>query len=96
MNALRISAKQDGFRRCGIAHPAEAVDHPAGTFTEKEIRVLKADPMLVVQDAPGKPAEPKKPAAKKPAAKKDPPKADPPKKDPPADPPGDDNQDANT
>lgn len=71
MNTLRIASKINGFRRCGKAHPAAAVDHPPGTFSEKEVEALKAEPMLVVQEissAPsasedsGKPQAPTDPA----------------------------------
>jgi|GEM_PF-1424855 len=49
--ALRITAKQrKGFRRCGVHHPAAAVDHPEGRFSAAEIEVLKAEPNLVVED----------------------------------------------
>lgn len=48
---LRITAKpRKGFRRCGVHHPAEAVDHPEGRFSAAEIEVLKAEPNLVVED----------------------------------------------
>ena len=47
--ALRITAKVDGFRRCGVAHPARATEYPAKAFTAKQIRTLEAEPMLVVE-----------------------------------------------
>lgn len=48
---LRISAKlRNGFRRCGVHHPAAAVDHPEGRFSAAEIERLKAEPNLVVED----------------------------------------------
>ena len=71
--ALRITAQNDGFRRCGIPHPAQPTDHPAGRFTEEQIAILKADPMLTVveiEDAPDHEAE-KKALAEKEAAEKD-------------------------
>ncbi|ADU63406.1 MAG: hypothetical protein KUA35_10220 [Pseudodesulfovibrio sp.] len=43
-----ITAKHDGFRRCGVAHPAKPTEHPDDRFTEAELAVLKADPNLVV------------------------------------------------
>lgn len=46
---LRITAKRPGFRRCGVAHPDQPVDHAADDFTWEQIERLKADPMLVVQ-----------------------------------------------
>lgn len=57
---IRIRAKRAGFRRCGIAHPAEWTEHPDGIFTGEEIARLSAEPMLEVQviPEPVKTAEP--------------------------------------
>lgn len=46
---IRIKAKVDGFRRCGIRHRAEAVTYPYNVFTDEQIAILKAEPMLVVE-----------------------------------------------
>ena len=47
--AVQIAARpKDGFRRLGVHHPAEPVQHPAGTFTVAQIAVLKAEPNLSV------------------------------------------------
>jgi hypothetical protein len=47
---LRITAKpKDGFRRCGVHHPAEPVEYVEGRFSDAEIAVLKAEPNLVVE-----------------------------------------------
>lgn len=46
--AVRIVAKRNGFARCGKIHPDTAVTHPAGTFTEDEIKRLQDERMLVV------------------------------------------------
>ena len=46
--AVRIVARRDGFRRMGMAHSASAVDHPAGTFSAKQIEALLEEPELVV------------------------------------------------
>lgn len=46
-----ITAKQEGFRRCGIAHSATPIEHPDGTFTPEQIEILRKEPMLVVLDA---------------------------------------------
>lgn len=46
---VRITAKRAGFRRCGIAHPDRATDYPIDRFTNKQIAVLRNEPMLVVQ-----------------------------------------------
>jgi len=50
---IKITAKKDGFRRCGIAHPAAATEYPADKFTPKELKVLQAEPMLVVEITQG-------------------------------------------
>lgn len=56
---LRITAKRDGYRRCGAAHPGDATDHPFDRFTPDQVEALKLDSMLVVQEfdlgADGKP-----------------------------------------
>ncbi|MEP2707780.1 MAG: HI1506-related protein [Roseibium sp.] len=48
---LRITAKpKEGFRRCGVHHPSEAVDYPEGRFTPADVKALKAETNLVVED----------------------------------------------
>ena len=44
-----ITSKQAGFRRCGIAHPAQAKEHADNAFTEAQLAQLQADPMLLVE-----------------------------------------------
>jgi len=46
---IRIKSKQNNFRRCGIAHPDTAVEHPDGKFTPEQIAILKAESMLIVE-----------------------------------------------
>ncbi|MDA8428934.1 MAG: HI1506-related protein [Geobacteraceae bacterium] len=46
---IRIASKQDGFRRCGIAHPAEALEYADDQFTAAELKTLQAEPMLLVE-----------------------------------------------
>jgi len=46
---IRIKSKQAGFRRCGVAHPADWTEYPDDRFTEAEIGVLQAEPMLFVE-----------------------------------------------
>jgi hypothetical protein len=65
-----ITAKKDGFRRCGVAHSAKPVEHLDDAFTPEQLAELQADPMLVVEIAANaagiigsKPAS--KPAGKK-------------------------------
>ena len=45
---IRITGKRDGFRRCGVAHPAAETVYQDKRFTKAELAVLKADPMLTV------------------------------------------------
>ena len=45
---IQVTSKQEGFRRCGVSHPARPTDHPDGNFTEEQIEILKAEPMLTV------------------------------------------------
>ncbi|MCI5075555.1 HI1506-related protein [Oricola sp.] len=47
---VRIRSKIDGFRRAGVAHPKDATEYPAGTFSTEQIKVLKGEPNLVVED----------------------------------------------
>jgi hypothetical protein len=49
---LRITSRRDGFRRCGIAHPATPTTHADGQFSAEQIAVLKAEPMLIVEVLP--------------------------------------------
>lgn len=48
---LIITSKQHGFRRCGVAHPAEPTEHPDDAFTPEQIEILRNEPMLVVLEA---------------------------------------------
>lgn len=52
--ALQITAKRNGFRRAGFAHPDTAVTHALSTLTKTQIEQIKNEPMLVVHevDAP--------------------------------------------
>ena len=50
---VRIKSKKAGFRRCGVAHSAEAVEYPDTRFSDAEIAALKADPMLIVEEVEG-------------------------------------------
>ena len=47
--AIRIISKKDGFRRCGMAHSADPQVYPDDKFTDKELEILKAEPMLTVE-----------------------------------------------
>ena len=46
---IRIKSKRAGFRRCGMAHPAEAVEYPDDKFTPEQLAILKVEPMLIVE-----------------------------------------------
>jgi len=46
---IRITAKKDGFRRCGIAHGKEPVEYPDDRFSPAQLKQLRAEPMLVVE-----------------------------------------------
>jgi hypothetical protein len=55
-----ITAKKDGFRRCGVAHSAKRVEYPADAFSPEQLAELQAEPMLVVElviDAPKDPGQ---------------------------------------
>jgi len=47
--AIRITAKTDGFRRCGVAHPATPTDYPADAFSDDDMTILENEPRLVVE-----------------------------------------------
>lgn len=49
---IRIISKKEGFRRCGIAHPSTPTDYSNDKFSGKELKRLKAEPMLIVQELP--------------------------------------------
>ncbi|MEE1950976.1 HI1506-related protein [Pseudomonas alcaligenes] len=46
---VRIKSARDGYRRCGVAHPKAATDHPADRFSAEELERLQADPVLSVE-----------------------------------------------
>lgn len=50
---IRITAKQDGFRRCGLAHSKTPTDYPPETFTPGQLALLKAESLLVVEEIEG-------------------------------------------
>lgn len=68
-----VARPADGFRRCGVHHPAVQTRHLAGTFTDDEVEALMGEPQLIViavdpVPAPsalpeGKSGKPAKPAA---------------------------------
>lgn len=46
---IKIKSKKAGFRRCGLAHPAESVEYPDDRFSPAELATLTAEPMLIVE-----------------------------------------------
>lgn len=52
MPEITITAKRDGFRRCGVAHCDVPVTWPDGSFTDEQIAILRAEPSLVVHLGP--------------------------------------------
>ena len=46
---IKIASKRHNFRRCGIAHPKGPVEHSDDRFTKKELAILVAEPMLIVE-----------------------------------------------
>lgn len=46
---IRIRSKTEGFRRCGVAHPATWMEYEDDRFSPKELEILKAESMLQVQ-----------------------------------------------
>jgi len=50
---IRITSKKHNFRRCGVAHPKEPTEYPDDRFSEEELEILTAEPMLTVEVIPG-------------------------------------------
>lgn len=49
--AVSIACTQPGFRRAGMAHPAQA-EYPAGTFSAEQLAALQAETKLIVTILP--------------------------------------------
>ncbi|SFI90233.1 HI1506-related protein [Brevibacillus centrosporus] len=47
---IAITSKANGFRRAGIQHPAQRVVYPADRFTDLQLKLLKDEPMLIVEE----------------------------------------------
>ncbi|MBG6248167.1 MULTISPECIES: HI1506-related protein [Symbiopectobacterium] len=45
---IQITARTDGFRRCGMAHSAKTQTYPEGHFTAAELAILEREPQLIV------------------------------------------------
>lgn len=46
---IRITAKQEGFRRCGIAHSKQPTEYCDAKFTKEQLAALQAEPGIVVE-----------------------------------------------
>jgi len=57
---IRITSKRDGFRRCGVAHPAAPTEYPDDRWSDEELAILEAEPMLVVERIAAKDGKNKK------------------------------------
>ena len=49
---IRITSKKEGFRRCGIAHSEKPTIYPDDRFSAEELKILEAEPMLIVERIP--------------------------------------------
>jgi hypothetical protein len=47
---IRITSKRNGFRRCGIEHPDKPVTYPDKKFSPEQLKMLKEEPMLIVEE----------------------------------------------
>jgi len=45
---ITIKSRQEGFRRCGVAHSVAVTSYPDDRFSEKEQLILANEPMLHV------------------------------------------------
>lgn len=58
---IRITSRVPGFRRAGIEHPGHPIVYPKDRFTPEQLRALKKEPMLIVEEL-DTPADDKKDA----------------------------------
>ncbi len=49
---IRITARRDGFRRCGVAHSKQPTEYADDHFSYEQLKDLMNDPMLVVEQGP--------------------------------------------
>ncbi|MFJ5441751.1 HI1506-related protein [Pectobacterium sp. CHL-2024] len=45
---VQITARSEGFRRCGMAHSAKTQTYPDDHFTAAQLTVLEGEPQLIV------------------------------------------------
>jgi len=55
---IRITSRRHNFRRCGVPHPKAATEYPDDRFSEEELAVLEAEPMLTVEAVAGEHEDP--------------------------------------
>ena len=46
---IRITSKRHNFRRCGMPHHKGTTNYPDDQFSEEELKILEAEPMLTVE-----------------------------------------------
>jgi hypothetical protein len=46
---IKITSKQDGFRRCGMAHSTQPQSYADDRFSLEELDILQGEPMLIVE-----------------------------------------------
>jgi len=46
---IRITSKRDGFWRAGVQHSSTPREYPDDAFTDRELALLRAEPMLTVE-----------------------------------------------
>lgn len=49
---IRITSKQEGFRRAGMSHTKEPKEYPDHQFSPEQLAALEAEPMLTVEIVP--------------------------------------------
>lgn len=47
---IRIISLRNGFRRCGVEHPAKPVVYGDNYFTKEQVKKLTAEPLLIVEE----------------------------------------------
>ncbi len=52
---IRISSKKEGFRRCGVPHSRQPVNYSDDHFSVEELKILRAESMLKVEDVENAP-----------------------------------------
>lgn len=53
---ITIRSKQEGFRRCGIAHTSEPKEYQNSKFTKAQLLALQNEPKLIVTVTKDEPA----------------------------------------